>query len=98
MNHFSDIVNLNNSIPPHNILKDAISKLNRAWGKADKFTTGQQIYLLKLFCHDQNIASIYASTENSRIRRGYALTELEQYQEVIKAIDMDDRDAMDEDK
>ena len=62
-------------------------KLNGAWEMADKFTDGEKIYLLKLFRQDQNIASLYASTESSKIRRGYALSELAQYQNEIHAID-----------
>jgi hypothetical protein len=89
MNHFSDVVHINNETQPHTILKDASSKLNGAWGAADKFTDGQKIILLKLFRQNQAIASLYASTENSRVRRGYALSELEPYQNEIDAIDND---------
>jgi hypothetical protein len=89
MNHFSDAVHLNNESQPHTILKDATSKLNGAWGVADKFTDGQKIYLLKLFRENQAIASLYASTENTRIRRGYALSELQQYQAQIDSFDRD---------
>ena len=32
MNHFSDIVQVNNESQPHTILKDATSKLTGAWG------------------------------------------------------------------
>lgn len=92
MNHFSDVVHLNNESQPHTILKDATSKLNGAWGTADKFTDGQKIILLKLFRQDQNIASLYASTENSRVRRGYALLELEPYQNEIDAFDREDQE------
>ena len=87
MNHFSDVVHLNNESQPHTILKDATSKLNGAWGAADKFTDGQKIILLKLFHQNQGIASLYASTENSRVHRGYALIELEPYQNEIDTFD-----------
>jgi hypothetical protein len=87
MNHFSDVVHSNNENQPHTILKDATSKLNGAWGVADKFTDGQKIILLKLFRQNQGIASLYASTENSRVRRGYALSELEPYKTEIDNFD-----------
>ena len=93
MNHFSDIVQINNESQPHTILKDATSKLNGAWGgggAADKFTNGQKIILLKLFRQDQAIASLYASTENSKIRCGYALIELAPYQNEIDNFDRED--------
>lgn len=92
MNHFSDVVHLNNESQPHTILKDATSKLNGAWGVADKFTDGQKIILLKLFRQNQGIASLYASTENSRVRRGYALIELEPYQNEIDNFDREETD------
>jgi hypothetical protein len=69
-------------------------------GVADKFTDGQKIILLKLFRQDQGIASLYASTENSRVRCGYALVELEPYQNEIDNFDreasegIDDNDSM----
>lgn len=98
MNHFSDVVNSNNETQPHTILKDATVKLNGAWGAADKFTDGQKIYLLKLFSQKQAVASVYASTENSRVRRGYALSELEPFKDQIDDIDreedMDDGENM----
>jgi hypothetical protein len=97
MNHFSDVVNLNNESQPHTILKDATSKLNGAWGTADKFTDGQKIFLLKLFRQNQGIASLYASTENSRVRRGYALTELEPYQNEIDNFDREEPEENDDD-
>lgn len=90
MNHFSDVIHLNNETQPHTILKDATSKLNGAWGAVDKFTDGQKIVLLKLFRQDQAIASLYASTENSRVRRGYALIELQPYQSEIDSYDAED--------
>jgi hypothetical protein len=90
MNHFSDVVHLNNESQPHAILKDATSKLNGAWGVADRFTDGQKIILLKLFRQNQGIASLYASTETSRVRRGYALVELEPFQKEIDAFDNED--------
>ena len=90
MNHFSDIVHLNNESQPHTILKAATSKLNGAWGAADKFTDSQKIFLLKLFREDQGMASLYASTENSRIHRGYAMSELKQYQKEIDSFDKED--------
>lgn len=90
MNHFSDIIHINNETQPHAILKDATSKLNGTWGAADKFTDGQKIFLLKLFRQDQAIASLYASTENSKIRRGYALSELVPYKNEIDNIDRED--------
>lgn len=89
MNHFSDVVHLNNETQPHTILKDATSKLNGAWGAEDKFTDGQKIVLLKLFRQNQAIASLYASTENCRVRRGYALSELEPFQSEIDGYDME---------
>jgi hypothetical protein len=92
MNHFSDVVHLNNESQPHTILKDATSKLNGAWGVADKFTDGQKIVLLKLFRQDPGIASLYASTENSRVRRGYALIELEPFQNEVDIFDKEDSD------
>jgi hypothetical protein len=92
MNHFSDIVQINNESQPHSILKDATLKLNGAWGTADKFTDGQKIILLKLFRQDQAIASLYASTESSRIRRGYALSELKPYQSEVDRFDSEDQD------
>ena len=94
MNHFPNVVHLNNESQPYTILKDATSKLNGAWGVADKFTDGQKIMLLKLFCQDQGITSLYASTENSRARRGYALVELEPYQKEIDNFDMEEDDTM----
>jgi hypothetical protein len=90
MNHFSNIVQLNNENQPHTILKDANLKLNGPWGAADKFTDGQKIVLLKLFRKDQAIASLYASTESSRIRRGYALSELEPYKDEIDDLDREE--------
>jgi hypothetical protein len=90
MNHFSDVVHLNNESQSHSILKDATLKLNGAWGAADKFTDGQKIILLKLFRQDQGIASLYASTENGRVRRGYVLVELEPYQKDIDSFDRED--------
>lgn len=90
MNHFSNIVHLNNESQPHAILKDATSKLNGAWGAADKFTDGQKITLLKLFRENQAIASLYASTENTRIRRGYVLMELEPYKDEIDNFDREE--------
>ena len=97
MNHFSDIVHLNNETQPHTILKDATSKLNGAWGATDNFTDGQKIYLLKLFRQDQGIASLYASTENSRIRRGYALSELAQFKNEIDEFDREGQEEMNND-
>jgi hypothetical protein len=90
MNHFSDVVHLNNETQPHSILKDATSKLNGAWGTEDKFSDGQKIVLLKLFRQNQAIASLYASTANSRVRRGYALSELEPYQSEIDHFDAEE--------
>lgn len=97
MNHFSDVVHLNNESQPHTILRVATSKLNGAWGTADKFTDGQKIMLLKLFRQDQGIASLYASTENSRVRRGYALAELKPYQKEIDSFDREDSEEIDMD-
>lgn len=90
MNHFSDVVHLNNETQPHTILKDATSKLNGAWGTMDKFTDGQKIVLLKLFRQNHGIASLYASTENSRVRRGYVLSELEPHQAEVDSYDNDE--------
>ena len=87
MNHFSDMVQINNESQSHTILKDATSKLNGTWGDTDKFTDGQKIILLKLFRKDQAIASLYASNNNSRLRRRYILSELEPYQAEIESID-----------
>ena len=98
MNHFSDIVHLNNKSQPHTILKDATSKLNGAWGAADKFTIGQKIILLKIFCQDQGIASLYASTKNGQVvRHGYALVELAPYQNEIDNFDREDVEENDND-
>lgn len=97
MNHFSDIVQVNNESQPHTILKDATSKLIGSWGVADKFTDGQKIVLLKLFRQDQAIASLYASNENSRLRRGYAMSELEPYQNDIDIIDKEGQEEIPED-
>jgi hypothetical protein len=90
VNHFSDVVHLNNETQPHSILKDASSKLTGAWGAQDKFTDGQKIVLLKLFRQNQAIASLYASTSNSRVRRGYALSELEPHQNEIDHYDAEE--------
>jgi hypothetical protein len=92
MNHFSDIVQINNESQPHTILKDATSKLTGAWGVADKLTDGQKVVLLKLFRRDQAIASLYASTVNSRLRRGYVLSELEPYKDEVDNFDRDEAD------
>jgi hypothetical protein len=92
MNHFSDIVQINNEIQPHMILRDATLKLNGAWGVADRFTDGQKIVLMKLFHQNQAITSLYASTENSKIRRGYILSELTPYQDEIDSVDREDED------
>ena len=91
MNHFSHIIQTDNEVQPHKILKDATLKLNGAWGVADKFTDGQKIVLLKLFHQDQAIASLYASTENSRICHEYILSELAPYQNEIDSFDREDQ-------
>jgi hypothetical protein len=92
MNHFSYIVQIDNESQPHTILKDATSKLTGAWGVADKLTDGQKVVLLKLFRRDQAIASLYASTVNSRLRRGYVLSELEPYKDEVDNFDRDEAD------
>ena len=90
MNHFSDVVQLNNETQPHMILKDATLKLNGAWGVEDRFTDGQKIVLLRLFRQNQAIASLYASTENSRVRRGYILSELVPFQDEVDSYEIED--------
>jgi hypothetical protein len=90
MNHFSDVVQLNNETQPHTILKDATLKLNGAWGVEDRFTDGQKIVLLRLFRQNQAIASLYASTENSRVRRGYILSELVPFQDEVDSYKIED--------
>ena len=87
---FSDVVHINTESQPHAILKDATSKLNGSWGTEDKLTDGQKIVLLKLFRQNQGIASLYASTENSRVRRGYVLSELEPHQDEVDSYDNDE--------
>lgn len=89
MNHFSDVVHTNNKTQPHTIFRDATSKLNGAWGIADKFTDGQKIILLKLFHQNQAKASLYASTENSWVCHGYALSELELFKNEVDNYGMD---------
>jgi hypothetical protein len=92
MNHFSDIVQINNESQPNTILKDTTSKLTGAWGDADKLTDGQKVVLLKLFRRDQAIASLYASTENSWLHCGYVLSELEPYKDEVDNFDRDEVD------
>ena len=90
MNHFSDVVQLNNETQPHMILKDATLKLNGAWGVEDRFTDGQKIVLLRLFRQNQAIASLYASTENSQVCRGYILSELVPFQDEVDSYEIED--------
>lgn len=90
MNHFSDVIHGNNSNNPHAIIKDATSKLNGTWGQEDCLTYGQKIVLLKLFRSVDYMASMYASMEDGRLRRGWVLSELIPHQTEIAQLDAGD--------
>jgi hypothetical protein len=79
MNHFSDIIQGNNLNQPHMILQEAVSRLNGEWGKQDKLTNGQKVVLLRLFCQELNIASMYITNTLGSLRYCWIKTELGPY-------------------
>ena len=87
MNEFSDIVRNNNKTKQHSILKDTTSKLTGAWSEADNLTKGEKIKVLELFWEWQSLASIYSSTEDSDLCRGYILHMLSPFCQQIDELD-----------
>ena len=87
MNQFSDIVENNNEMMQHSILKDATSKLTGAWSEADNLNKGEKIKVLELFGEWQLLASIYSSTEDSNLHRGYILNMLSPFHHQIDELD-----------
>ena len=87
MNQFSDIVRNNNKTMQHSILKDATLKLTGAWSEADNLTKGEKIKVLELFGEQQSLASIYSSTEDSDLCRGYILHMLSPFHQQINELD-----------
>ena len=92
MNHFSDIIQGNNLNQPHMILQEAVSRLNRQWGKQDKLTNGQKIVLLWPFHQELNIVSMFTANTLGSLCCHWIKTELGLYWEEIKEIDEQDED------
>ena len=87
MNQFSDIFRNNNEMTQHSILKDATSKLTGAWTEADNLTKGEKIKFLEHFWEWQSLASIYSSTKDNNLRRGYILHMLSPFRQKINELD-----------
>jgi hypothetical protein len=89
MNHFSDVIHANNENQPQSLIRDAVSKLMGAWGQEDRFTHGEKVILMKLFRKDVSMATMYTMSTESRLRRDWAISELEAYRDEIAKFDQD---------
>jgi hypothetical protein len=76
-------------VSPNAILKDAVEKLDGAWGIEDQFTMAEKTVLRKIFADESKKAVVYTSTVDSANRRSWADLELMQqpYAEMLRRLE-----------
>ena len=76
-------------VSPNAILKDAVEKLDGAWGIEDQFTMAEKTVLRKIFADESKKAVVYTSTVDSTNRRSWADLELMQqpYDEMLRRLE-----------
>ena len=72
-----DHLQMMNSISPVGVVKDAMEKLDGAWGSMDHFSSAERSVLRKIFSDDMKKAATYANTSDMEDCHLWALLELQ---------------------
>ena len=72
-----DHLQMMNSVSPVGVIKNAMEKLDGAWGSMDHFPSAERSVLCKIFLDDMKKAATYANTGDTKDHHLWALLELQ---------------------